>query len=275
MVQKIIKENGVWYTFGSDLDSFIDCVFIENYFSKKNNQGVSNRIVPDNTVELILTDQKFERKISNQDQTHILKSHLSGLKTKWQDIKLEGSPIISIRFKPEKIYHLTHCCASELTNQCLDPIDVFGQRFEPFQDRLFNKKNTSERINLIEKFFSSIILKDHLKDNTLLQIAKKSIEKSEGNIRIKGLSASLNISQKTLENKFKFYLGITPKEYCRLIRFISSVKKYKSTSINLTQLAHANYFSDQSHLIKEYYAFTGYSPKMFLPYSKGVQEDIF
>ena len=271
-----IKKFGSWYYLKEPISSYIDCVFVETYFSKKHNQKISNRIVPDNTVELILTDQKFERRFSTKNnKSKILQSHFSGLKTSWQDIILEGSPTISIRFKPEKIFQLTGIHASELKNQALDPRDVFGKHFLHFQDELFNLNTIIERLNLIQNYFTAKLKRINSQEDSLFLSTKKYIDLMEGNVKLKHLSNELKVSQKTLENKFNRFLGIAPKTYCRLIRFTSTIKKYNVSKIKLTNLAYQNNFSDQSHFIKDVTQFTGYSPKKFFSQSKGVQEDIF
>ena len=270
-----VNKYGTSYKLGEYLNAVIDCVFEETYFSNADNQGVENRIVPDNTVELIITDKSFKRKFAGKKDAVSLGSHFSGLKTTWQDISLQGSPLISLRFKPEKIFQITKIPAYEFKNQCLSPTDVFGNHFEGFEELLFSQKNTITRLRLIHDFFSRRLVGRNKLDDALFQVAKTIIEKNKGNIRLKNLCVELNVSQKTLENKFKLFLGATPKEYCRLIRFISSVKRFISSKINLSELTYESHFFDQSHLIREFNNFTGCSPKAFLSSSLGIQEDIF
>jgi len=268
-------KNGCWYYLGGKLNSVIDCVFIEDYFCHKRNQGVPKRIVPDNTVELILTDKIFERKISDQREPTVMKSHLSGLKTTWQDITLEDSPLISIRLRFDKIYQLTGIPASELSNQAIEPSEVFGRQFEKFQDKLFELKTIEQRLSCIEDYFMLQIKHHKIYDDSLLQAALQLINLSWGRVPLHRLCSELNISQKTLETKFKLFIGLTPKNYSRLVRFVFLVKKYKSSKINFTRLAYESNFSDQSHLIKEVRNFTGLNPKTYFSSSLGIQEDIF
>lgn len=268
-------KNGVSFHLDGNISDVIQCVFIENFFSTESNQGVPTRIVPDNTVELILTNKKFERRISGQDYPIQLKSHFSGLKSKWQDIVLEGSPIISIRFNPEKVYHITGVPALELSNQALAPETIFGKGFEDFQDKLFNLKTEQHKLSHIESYFTSRLKEHNKPQDQLVQTARKNIENSCGNIGLVNLSKNLGVSQKTLETRFKLIMGLTPKVYCRLIRFINTVKNFHSSETNLTHLAYSGSFSDQSHLIKEFQHFTGHSPKRFFSLPDGIQEEIF
>jgi AraC-like DNA-binding protein len=262
------------YHFTGAIQSLIECVFIENYFSRAENQWVRNRIVPDNTLELVLTDKKFKREFSNRGESQVLRSHFTGLKTQWQDIWVEDSPLLSIRFKPEVMYQLTSIPAVEFKNRAIHPIDVFGPNFVHFEDELFSLRSIDDRLSLINTYFSSLMNKVKTKNDPVFYSAKYSIERNFGSVRIHHLAHQLGISQKGLENKFKRFLGVTPKEYCRLNRFIGSVKNYQTSEHSLTGWAYDNDYSDQSHLIKEFKHFTGTCPSAYFSDSKGIQEGI-
>ena len=268
-------KNGECYQYNGKINSLIECVFIETYFTKVENQGVGNRIVPDNTVELILTNKNFQRNFSDGKRNKLLLSHLSGLKTKWQEIVLEGSPLISIRFKPEVVYQLSLLPAVECRNQAVGPRAIFGPDFVHFEDELFGLNTTKERLNLIEKYFTAKLIQVDIREDNLFQYAKASIDESLGKIRINRLADELKVSQKSLENKFNQFIGVTPKQYCRLVRFISIVKNHHSSVASLTSCAYENHFYDQSHFIKEINWFTGLSPSAYFSQKKGIQEDIF
>ncbi len=262
------------YHFTGDIQSLITCVFVETFFSKPQNQWTRNRIVPDNTVELILTGKKFKRVFSNPDKSQTLRSHFAGLKTQWQDIWVEGSPLISIRFQPDVLFQLSRIKAVEFKNNAIPPAEVFGPGFTHLEEELFNLQNTNDRLKRINDYFTTVMSKVRLKNDRAFHYAKNTIEQTHGDVRIHDLAERIGLSQKGLENKFKRYLGATPKEYCRLNRFIGSVKTYNSSSSSLTKWAYDNNYFDQSHLIKEFNHFTGTSPSAYFADSKGIQEEI-
>ncbi len=269
------KRHGVWYMPGRALDAVVDCVFVEHYFSIPRNQGVFNRIVPDNTVELIITDKRFTRRLSQRDSTMTVSSHFSGLKTTWQDISLEGSPLISIRFKADKIFQLTGIPAFEFRDQSVLPEDAFGRQFEQFEGQLFDQTTTAERLDLIHRFIAKKWSVSSTTDHAAFQYAKTRIEQRHGNIQLGRLCKQLNISTKTLENKFKTFLGLTPKAYCGLVRFVHCIKTFRARNLTLTDLAYASGYYDQAHMIRAFRAYTGFSPKAYFAQPSGIQDDIF
>jgi AraC-like DNA-binding protein len=67
-----------------------------------------------------------------------------------------------------------------------------------------------------------------------------------------------------LERRFLSETGLSPKQFAKIIQFQNSltqlsVKDYTS----LTDVVYQNGFSDQSHFIKVFKAFTGKTPKAF------------
>ena len=67
-------------------------------------------IFPDNTVELIFSENPFIR----NGQRYL--SHLSGLKTQSQMVAVERSPLVAVRFKPYGLKPFINCASQELLN---------------------------------------------------------------------------------------------------------------------------------------------------------------
>jgi AraC-like DNA-binding protein len=65
-------------------------------------------------------------------------------------------------------------------------------------------------------------------------------------------------------------VGASPKQLASIVRFRHAVRAYRP-GLTLTQLAYDAGYFDQSHLIREFRAFTGLTPRDFLrsPYYWG------
>ncbi len=86
------------------------------------------------------------------------------------------------------------------------------------------------------------------------------------------LSAMANIGKKQFERLFKKFVGINPKEYARIVRFQKALMLMQAGQINsYAQIACASGYADQSHFIREFKRFSGYTPlslqKISRPYS--------
>ena len=70
------------------------------------------------------------------------------------------------------------------------------------------------------------------------------------------------IRQRQLNSQFQCFLGLAPKEFARVTRFLHALEKLKkSTSGSLTALAYESGYFDQSHFIHDCKEFAGMTPK--------------
>ena len=86
------------------------------------------------------------------------------------------------------------------------------------------------------------------------------------------LAQTACLSDKQFNRVFHEYVGTTPKEFIRIVRLQRALYTLQTQpDINFAQLAYECGYYDQSHLIKEFKAFSGYTPGEYLalcaPYS--------
>lgn len=87
------------------------------------------------------------------------------------------------------------------------------------------------------------------------------IFKLNGVVQIKQLTEKFHISQRWLEKQFEEQVGLSPKEFTRVIRFKALVTCVMSTpSVSWTELIDNFGYYDQSHLNRDFHEFTGHSP---------------
>ena len=79
------------------------------------------------------------------------------------------------------------------------------------------------------------------------------------------VSGEIGFSRRWLSHAFAEQVGMTPKRYCRLVRFQHVVRQIASQRpVDWADLAMAGGFYDQSHLVHEFRAFSGLPPESFL-----------
>jgi AraC-like DNA-binding protein len=96
-----------------------------------------------------------------------------------------------------------------------------------------------------------------------VRAAVSAIDANGGRLRIASLSHRLGLSVDRFEKRFQRAVGASPKQLASIIRFRRAVAGY-APGLPLTQLAHDTGYFDQSHLIREFRAFTGLAPRDFL-----------
>ena len=92
------------------------------------------------------------------------------------------------------------------------------------------------------------------------------------------LSETACLSSKQFGRIFADYVGTTPKEFIRIIRMQRALSMLQQdATIPFVQVAYECGFSDQSHMIKEFKLFSGYTPAEYLsvcaPYSDYFMKD--
>ncbi|MEL6812254.1 MAG: AraC family transcriptional regulator, partial [Bacteroidota bacterium] len=72
-------------------------------------------------------------------------------------------------------------------------------------------------------------------------------------------------TQKHFIQQFKKYAGLTPKVFHRIMRFNEILQQiHKKEHIAWSQVAYQFGYTDQSHFIKEFKEFSGFSPEEFI-----------
>ena len=86
-----------------------------------------------------------------------------------------------------------------------------------------------------------------------------------GQLSISDLCIELEINERTLERRFLSEVGISAKQFSKMIQFQLSLEQLKEKEYDkLTDIVYENGFADQSHFIKVFKAFTGKTPKAFI-----------
>ena len=141
--------------------------------------------------------------------------------------------------------------------------------FEPFEDFKFAMKEvlsiTDEKakIKLLENYWLSKFR--GFEHPFLANVVAELMKVDDSPTSISEIAAKYKVSRMTLNKHFKAYIGKTPSQFRKIVRFRNAMKQHskKISDNQLTDIAyHLNYF-DQSHMIKDFKSLTGYSPKEF------------
>ena len=83
-----------------------------------------------------------------------------------------------------------------------------------------------------------------------------------GNRRIDDLTRYIGLSQSALERRFRRVVGVSPKRFASVLRLRRAVR-LRAVGADLTAVAHAAGYFDQSHFIHDFRRATGSSPDAF------------
>ena len=171
--------------------------------------------------------------------------------------------MISVRFYPWGGYHFFDEPVDNFLDGTISIKKLWPLHCDDFMQKVRHASNQEARVTLIQKFLLAR-LEEHKKNEHSLDDAIRLIRESKGQLSMEEVCKRTGFSKKQLERKFIRSVGTTPKIFARVSRFLNichHLEEYGNRS--LTELAHECGYFDQSHFIKEFREFSGYTPKEF------------
>lgn len=168
---------------------------------------------------------------------------------------------ITITFYPQAIKHLFGMEVHELNDEL---VDIHHFSLPRLNEELLNANSTTQVISILIHFLTKRI--QHFRnENLLIESILTEVNKTASEQSLPQLLRNFNISERKLERLFKASMGFTPKFYLRATRFEKALSIIRHNGYqNLSDIAFALNFTDQSHFIKDFKEFSGLTPKAYL-----------
>ncbi|WP_417873854.1 helix-turn-helix domain-containing protein [Xanthomarina gelatinilytica] len=163
--------------------------------------------------------------------------------------------LIGVFFKPFGAYSLLGVAQHELTNKGTDLTDMLsgGQRISrQLMDDLFSPEQS---IHMIEEWLLQQLQWQRYtkKYKDRIAYACNLIRQSKGTMPINQLCTDLDLSETSLRNVFREYVGISPKTFSRIVKFNLILSELQTNPApNWQDLVYRFDFFDQTHFIKEF-----------------------
>jgi len=180
-------------------------------------------------------------------------------------LSIEGSyRLIVFQLYPSTVKSLLGINPKELNDECYDLMMLPKANTGKVIERLRKTSGVASQVKIILAFLTSLAHQKAADMDNTIRMGVNIILENRGKIVIKELREKLNISERTFERQFLDQVGVTPKQFARIIQFQLSLNKLTEKDYShLTEIAFDNGFADQSHFIKAFKKFTGKTPKEF------------
>jgi AraC-like DNA-binding protein len=120
-----------------------------------------------------------------------------------------------------------------------------------------------ERIAVVERFLiARLARRQEVSPDPLVGGALRAICAAAGAIRVGQVARDLQVSQDTLEKRFRRAVGASPRQFASIVRLRRAVDLSREHT-TLTTLAQDAGYYDQSHFIRDFRTFTGEAPGHF------------
>ena len=152
--------------------------------------------------------------------------------------------------------------ASDFTNISPDLESVFGNEGRLLEEEMVTSVDNEARVAIVTRFLESK-LSISMRELPSVHHAIHSVLDAAGDVRITELAREHDLSTRQFERKFKELAGLNPKLYSRVARFQAATQHKFAGERDLTEIAYACGYYDQSHFINDFRQFSGYTPKEY------------
>jgi AraC-like DNA-binding protein len=226
------------------------------------------RILPSGTIELVVNLREDEVRIYDSAQPDRSLRFpgivVSGTYAGALDIDpLQHASIMGVHFRPGGAFPFFGAAVGELANSHVALEALWGRPAIELRERLSSAATPQKRFQILEE--TLIAQLRWLSEHPRVSLALDIFGPAGNGDSVRAVAKRVGLSQRRFIQVFRTQVGLTPKLFCRVLRF-QHVRQVvdQARALNWAQLALACGYYDQSHLIHDFQEFSGLSPTDYL-----------
>ena len=233
-------------------------------------------VIPDGSTELIFNwGAAYERTPLHSGKAEILtQSCIVGQRNhSVLARRLAPTRLVGVKFKPGALFQLTGIPEVHFKNQVVDIHELNIEGLDQLEATLYNCTDLTTALQLLNGFFTKTF--NQRKPGSSLLNEVLSYIQARQHVDLKTLHVHFDIHPKKLERLFSEQVGLSPKNYLKVMRF---KKVYKQVNRQRMSFYDQSFFDlgyyDQMHFIKEFRSFTGLSPSDYYRGDSAISDQI-
>lgn len=226
------------------------------------------RILPSGSNELVINLSEDEIRIYDPEQPEQCRRLpgivVAGTYAGALDIDpMRNASMLGVHFKPGGAFPFFGAAIAELANRHA-PLDVFwGRSAAELREKLCSAATRQKRFEILEETLTDRLR--GLSEHPAVSLALDLFGPAGIGDSVRAVAQRVGLSQRRFIQVFTNQVGLTPKLFCRVLRFQHARDTVDQTlKPNWVQLAMACGYYDQSHMIDDFRAFSGLSPGEYL-----------
>jgi AraC-like DNA-binding protein len=225
-------------------------LYVECFWSSAASQAIPEYpVLPDGCVDIVYSSSTGLQVV--------------GAMTRARKFTLQADEFqMGVRFRSGMAAGFIPVPGSEMTDRLLPLHDVWGTKVRRLSEQLGEAKSADESIALLAGQ-----LVGHLGDSAepgVVQKVSANIIDRSGQVRVDDLAFDAGLSARQLRRLFIEQMGLSPKHFCRVIRFRHSLSRLRASRRgDWADVALECGYYDQAHFINEFREFSGYTPSEF------------
>ncbi len=153
----------------------------------------------------------------------------------------------------------------KLNGECYDLLQLDHIDVETYRRALINSSDLDEQVKIISDLMLELIQSNKVNHDDRIQQAIAIIIKHKGQVTIKMIREQLFLTERTFERNFLSQIGLTPKQFAKIIQFQSSLHQLTKANFDkLIEIGIDSGFADQSHFIRAFKKYTGQTPSYYM-----------
>jgi len=257
------------YQPGFPLDHFVKKLIYTEGFSAPHNL---DRFLPDGNSEIIIDLTELPQHIYDNKSLQAIQTcrsaWVSGVRTRPITIPSgNGSRMLIVVFKKGRVFPFYPFPLSDLTDTVAEADLVFGRSFNNLREQLLCTKPIDRMFPFVERFLlqqAGEALQTNPSDRCI-EYAVSSIIHKPTMRGLHELSEEIGYSQKHFIDLFRQRVGVTPKQYLKIMRFQKAIGSIETReNLDWSQIALESGFYDQAHFIRDFKQFSGFTPNEYI-----------
>jgi AraC-like DNA-binding protein len=229
------------------------------------NEPVEDLLIPDGLSEIVFNRGcvGFDRwQLGARDNQQVMRhSYLIGGRSHSVNTFSAGAlSLAGVKLDSRFLRSIIRTPLSEFRESTLSLVDLGDPQLLALEESVANARCIETVVGLLDNFFLAA-MRDSQRNRNAVDVLVARIQQDGGSTPILGWARDNGVDSRSLERSFCASVGMTPKQYARVVRFkrhyqalISRDGQKKSLSADLEG------FYDQSHFNREFRHFTGVAP---------------
>jgi AraC-like DNA-binding protein len=243
--------------------------FIQNFWHCANvPSDTLVRVLPSGTIELVVNLSEDEVRTYDSARPDRYRRFpgivVSGTYAGALDLDpMQHATIMGVHFRPGGAFAFFGAAVAEFANSHLALEALWGRPATELRERLCAAATPQKRFQILEEALKSRLR--WLPEHPAVSLALDIFGPAGIGDSVRAAAERVGLSQRRLIQLFTAQVGLTPKLFCRVLRF-QHARAFvdQAATLNWGQMALACGYYDQSHFIHDFQEFSGLSPTDYL-----------
>ena len=242
--------------------------FVKSIWSMENEPGevptFSMRILPDSCVEMVIHYKTpLITTFSNGLHNDQPKSFVVAQMKSFIELMPHGPyGFISIRFSAQGAYHFFGIPLKEIVNGVVSLEHVWKDVAKEIENNIAEARSGAERSSFVQNYLALQLRRNGEYDQAV-DFSLTELYLSKGQISIEELAFRTGLSNRQLIRKFDQKVGMSPKEFSRIVRFMNAAHLLRDGKNSIYDNSYLCGYYDHAHFFHDFKKFSGLTPGQF------------